>query len=81
MQSGATYFRLTAVPTPVEFLYMGGNTWRYPVNSYIINNQVSLDFGFLPTLDEEFLALPWEHSRTGSRGADARRVPPECYSP
>ena len=55
MESGATYFRLTAVPTSVEFLYMGGNTWRYPVNSYITDNQVSLDFGFLPTLDEEFL--------------------------
>ena len=60
MKSGATYFRLTAVPTSVEFLYMGGNTWRYPVNSYIVENQVSLDFGFLPTLDEEFLVLSAE---------------------
>ena len=57
MKSGATYFRLTAVPTSVAFLYMGGNTWRYPVNDYLVRNQTALDFGFLPTLDEEFQVL------------------------
>ena len=57
MKSGATYFRLTAVPTSVEFLYMGGNTWRYPVNNYLVRNQTALDFGFLPTLDEDFQVL------------------------
>ena len=39
---------------------MGGNTWRYPVNSYIVNNQTSLDFGFLPTFDEDFQVLSAE---------------------
>ena len=53
MESGGRYFRLTAVPSSIEFLYMGGNTWRYPVNNYLVENQVALDFGFLPTLSEE----------------------------